>query len=109
MLRYVICGSHYCIRGRLETICETFDVELNFNFGHWAKLHYLALFSGWSSLCLDNWLVPQLGVPEIGHRQVVGLALVQRRLRMELPQGVFVVIDTHWVLCYFLTTRSFCV
>ena len=25
---------------------------------------------------------------------------------MELPQGVFVVIDTHWVLCYFLATRS---
>ena len=34
----------------------------------------LALSLGWGSLCLDSLLVPQLGVPEIGHRQVVGQA-----------------------------------
>ena len=73
------------------------------------RSHVLALFLGWSLLCLDSLLVPQFGVPEIGHRQVVGQALVQWQILLDLPQGVFVVIDTHWVLCYFLTTRSCCV
>ena len=71
-----------------------------------AKSFGPALSSGWSPLCLDGSLVPQLGVPEIGHRQVLGQALVQWQIRMDLPLGVFVVIDTHWVLCYFLATRS---
>ena len=42
-----------------------------------AKSFGPALSSGWSPLCLDGSLVPQLGVPEIGHRQVVGQVLVQ--------------------------------
>ena len=70
------------------------------------RSHVLALFLGWSLLCLDSLLVPQFGVPEIGHRQVVGQALVQWQILLDLPQGVFVVIDTHLVLCNCLMTHD---
>ena len=82
------------------------SLQLVLNPGIWAKSGLSAILSGWGLLCLDSLLVPQLGVPEIGHRQVVGQVLVQWRISKDLPQGVFVVIDTHWVLCYFLATRS---
>ena len=45
--------------------------------GRWAESSPLLLPSGWGLLCSDSLLVPKLGVPEIGHRQVVGQVLVQ--------------------------------
>ena len=91
---------------RERFICEFIDFHLGLNLRIWVKSGLHAILSGWSLLCLDSLLVPQFGVPEIRHRQVVGQVLVQWRIFRDLPQGVFVVIDTHWVLCYFLAPRS---
>ena len=58
------------------------------------------------TLCFDVLLVLQLSVLVLEHLLVVTRALVQLQFRLELPKGVFVVIDTHLVLRYCLMTHD---
>ena len=58
------------------------------------------------TLCFDVLLVLQLSVLVLEHLLVVTRALVQLQFRLELPKGVYVVIDTHLVLCYCLMTHD---
>ena len=57
----------------------------------------------------DKLFVSLLSVLVIKHRLAMDRAVVQWGFLWSFPKGIFVVIDTHWVLCNCLMTHRFCV